>query len=108
MFMQSVLFAASEEEISMNEKINETIETYIRPLLKAHGGDMEVISFEDGIVRFKLTGMCAGCSAADLTSEDLINRQLKEHVPEVRQAVLVNEVGEDLLEQARKILGLKS
>ena len=91
----------------MNEKINETIETYIRPLLRSHGGDMEVLSFEDGILRFKLTGVCAGCSAADLTSEDLINKELTERVPEVKQVVLVNEVSEDLLEQARKILGIK-
>ncbi len=105
--MPSVLLPASEEEISMNEKINETIETYIRPLLKAHGGDMEVLSFEDGIVRFKLTGVCAGCAAADLTSEALINKELKEHVPEVKQAVLVNEISDELLEQARKILGLR-
>ena len=41
----NVLIYELKEEISMNEKINETIETYIRPLLKAHGGDMEVLSF---------------------------------------------------------------
>lgn len=104
--MQSAQLPASEEEISMNEKINEAIETYIRPFLSAHGGDMEVLSFEDGIVRFKLTGVCAGCASADLTSEALINKELKEHVPEVKQAVLVNEVSDELLAQARKILGL--
>ena len=42
----NVMIYELKEEISMNEKINETIETYIRPLLKAHGGDMEVLSFE--------------------------------------------------------------
>lgn len=91
----------------MNDAITKTIDEYIRPLLNTHGGDMEVLSFEDGILRFKLTGVCAGCSAADLTAEDLINKELTDRVPEVKQAVLVNEVSQELIDEARRILGLR-
>lgn len=88
----------------MLETIEAVLDEYVRPLLRTHGGDMKVLGYEDGVVRFKLTGVCAGCSAADLTSEDLINKELTEHIPEVKKAVLETEVSEDLLRQAREML----
>ncbi len=87
----------------MNE-IEKALDEYVRPLLKLHGGDMEVLGFEDGIVRFRLTGVCAGCSAADLTAEELVNKELTEHVSSVKKAVLETYVSEELIAQARKIL----
>ena len=51
--------------------IEAALDEYVRPLLATHGGDMEVTHVEDGVVYFRMKGACAGCSAADLTSEDL-------------------------------------
>lgn len=86
------------------KEIEAVLDEYVRPLLATHGGGMEVLSFEDGIVRFKMTGHCAGCAAADLTSEELINTELVEHCPDVKKAVLVNEVSQELLNEAMEIL----
>lgn len=85
-------------------EIEEVLDTRVRPLLRTHGGDLEVLSFEDGIVRFRLLGHCAGCAAADITSEELINAELTDALPEVKQAVLVHEVSRNLLDQAAEIL----
>ena len=84
--------------------IEAALDEYVRPLLATHGGDMEVLRVEDGVVYFRMKGACAGCSAADLTSEDLINKELVEHVPGVRKAVLETVVSQELMEQAREIL----
>lgn len=88
----------------MYPEIEAVLDEHVRPLLRTHGGDMEVLEVEDGIVRFKLIGQCAGCPAADLTTEELIQTALTEHLPSVKRAVLVHEVSPDLLEQARAIL----
>ena len=89
----------------MDPQIEAVLDQYVRPLLHAHGGDMEVIELTgDGILRFRLKGQCAGCPAADLTTEELIQAELREHLPQIKQAVLVHEVSPDLLAQARAIL----
>ncbi len=87
-----------------NRELETVLDDRVRPLLRSHGGEIEVLSFEDGIVRFKLLGHCAGCAAADLTAEELVNTELTEALPWVKQAVLVTEVSRDLLEQAAAIL----
>ena len=89
----------------MTERIEAVLDEHVRPLLRAHGGDMEVLSVEDGVVRFRLLGHCAGCPAADLTTEELINTELTQRVPGVTRALLVQQVSEGLLDQAKAILG---
>ncbi len=88
----------------MYEKIEAVLDEHVRPLLQSHGGEMEVLDFSDGVVRFRLKGRCAGCPAADLTTEELIQTALTEHLPEVHKAVLVREISEELLDEARAIL----
>lgn len=89
----------------MYPEIESVLDQYVRPLLRAHGGDMEVLELtDDGILRFRMHGQCAGCPAADLTTEELIQTELTARLPQVKQAVLVHEVSEDLLRQARAIL----
>ena len=57
-----------------------------------------------GVVVFQLTGRCTGRAAANQTSEDLINRELIEHVPGIKKAVLANGISPELLEQTLALL----
>ena len=91
----------------MYEEIEAVLDEHVRPLLRTHGGDMEVVEVEDGVVRFKLKGKCAGCPAADLTTGELIQTTLTEHLPQIKQAVLVQDISEDLLDEARAILKMR-
>ena len=88
----------------MNREIEAVLDEYVRPLLRADGGDMRVTSVEDGIVYFTMTGHCAGCAAADMTAELLINEELTNRVPGVKKAVLKQEVSQELINQAKDIL----
>ena len=88
----------------MDKALEAVLDEYVRPLLRTHGGDMEVLSVEDGVMRFKLTGKCAGCPAADLTTEELIQGEIAEHFPSITKVVLVQETSQELLDQARAIL----
>ncbi len=68
----------------MREKV-EAILDEIRPSLQADGGDVELIDVtEDGIVRVRLKGACAGCPMSTLTLKNGIERVLKSEIPEVK------------------------
>ncbi|WP_312943136.1 NifU family protein [Oscillibacter sp.] len=88
----------------MYEEIERVLSERVRPLLHLHGGDLEVLSVEKGIVRFRFLGHCAGCPAADLTNEELVQTELMAHFPNLSGAVMVQETSEDLLAQARALM----
>ncbi|WP_315115030.1 NifU family protein [uncultured Clostridium sp.] len=88
----------------MIENIEKIIDSEIRPYLKEHYGDIELLGFHDGIVEVKLIGQCNGCPSAKYTVEDVIESKLKEEFKEVEKVTLINEVSEELLHMARKIL----
>jgi len=85
-------------------ELEKIINEKIRPRLQSHDGDVQVIDVVDGIVRVKLTGACSGCPSADLTTKDFIEDELKKNFSWVKEVRIINEVSEDLLEMARKIL----
>ncbi len=62
------------------DQIIEVLEI-IRPYLKSDGGDVEFVDVEDGIVKIKMLGACAGCSMADVTIYQGIEQSLIEEVP---------------------------
>ena len=68
-------------------KIIKIIE-HIRPYILADGGDLEYISFKDGIVTIALSGACIGCSLIGTTLNDGIKSWIMSEVPEVQDVVL--------------------
>jgi Fe-S cluster biogenesis protein NfuA len=72
----------------VREKVEETL-NQIRWRLQADGGDVQLVSVDDGVVKVKLTGACFGCPMATLTLKSVIERILKEKVPEVKEVVSV-------------------
>lgn len=68
----------------MKEKVQEAIDK-IRPMLKADGGDVELVEVEeDGVVKVRLVGACAGCPMSQMTLKNGIERVLKRDIPEVK------------------------
>ncbi len=90
----------------MDQELEAVLDQHVRPQLRGHGGGIEVLSVEDGVLRFKLTGKCSGCPAAGLTTEELIQSEVTARIPAIRQVVLVlvQETSRDLIDQARAIL----
>ena len=70
----------------MQEKVEEALNK-IRPALVADGGDLELIEVNDGVVKIKLTGACAGCPMSQMTLKNGIERILRQEVPEVKEVV---------------------
>ena len=66
----------------MDTAIQEAIEA-IRPALQMDGGDIELVGFEDGVVKVQLKGACDSCSISWLTLKGGVERVLKDRVPGV-------------------------
>ena len=67
----------------LREKVEEALQK-VRPSLQADGGDVELIDVdEDGIVKVKLQGSCAGCPMSQMTLKMGIEKMLKQNVPEI-------------------------
>ncbi len=66
----------------MKEKVQESINK-IRPMLQADGGDVELVDIEDGVVKVRLKGACAGCPMSQMTLKNGIEKFLKQEIPEV-------------------------
>ena len=66
----------------MLHHIEKTLDEQIRPALASHGGDIEVIDFENKKLYVKLTGGCQGCSSSSATLKEGIERLLLGQYPE--------------------------
>jgi len=70
------------------DKVENIIDT-IRPALIADGGNVELIEIEEGIVKVKLQGACGSCPMAQMTLKMGIEREIKKHVPEIKEVISV-------------------
>ncbi|WP_352430844.1 NifU family protein [Pyrinomonas sp.] len=56
----------------------------VRPYLRSHGGDVELLGFDDGVVRLKLRGSCHGCASSAQTLRLAIETAICEAAPEIK------------------------
>jgi len=73
----------------MKEKVKQALER-IRKMLQADGGDIELVDVtDDGIVKVKLKGACAGCPFSQMTIQMGVERELKRNIPGIKKVVAV-------------------
>ena len=78
------VYANSRDFIEvMEELILKSIDE-IKPFLQRDGGDIEFVELTpENIVKVRLKGACNGCPGAQLTLQSVVERIVKEAVPEV-------------------------
>jgi Fe-S cluster biogenesis protein NfuA len=70
-------------EDTLKIQVEEVLET-LRPTLLADGGNVELVSVDDGIIKLRLVGACSSCSSSLITLKMGIERALKKAIPLVR------------------------
>ena len=70
-------------------KINEILDTKVRPAVARDGGDITFKSFENGIVTVELKGSCSGCPSSIMTLKQGVQNLLCHYVPEVKSVEAV-------------------
>jgi len=76
----------NEEVVS---KIKELIVERIQPAVAQDGGDVEFVSFDNGVVSVRMFGSCVGCPSSTVTLKMGIESMLKHFVPEVIEVISV-------------------
>ncbi len=76
---------ADGEVGDLDAKIIELLNTYVRPAVEGDGGNIEFVSFKEGIVTVELQGSCSGCPSSTVTLKSGIENLLKRMVPEVKE-----------------------
>ncbi len=68
--------------IQKMQLIQQTINEQVRPALRAHGGNIELVDVEGDKVIVAFRGMCAQCHLAEFTMKDVVETKLREFVSE--------------------------
>jgi Fe-S cluster biogenesis protein NfuA/nitrite reductase/ring-hydroxylating ferredoxin subunit len=55
----------------------------VRPYMESHGGNVELLSLENGVARIHLRGSCSDCSASSVTLELAIKQALEQAAPDL-------------------------
>ncbi len=53
----------------------------VRPYVHGHGGEVEVLAVQQGVVRVRLSGACSGCTSAAETLRFGVEEALRENLP---------------------------
>jgi NifU-like protein len=62
--------------------IQQTMREQIRPAMRAHGGDIELVDVEANKVIVAFRGMCSQCKMAEYTLKEIVEAKLREFVCE--------------------------
>jgi len=65
-------------------KINEILDSKIRPAVARDGGDIKFKSFKDGVVTVELKGSCSGCPSSIMTLKQGVQNLLCHYISEVK------------------------
>lgn len=70
----------------MKDQVQKALDK-IKPMLAADGGSVELVNVDEtnGIVTVRLTGACGCCPHATMTLKHVVERMIKEDVPEVKE-----------------------
>ena len=83
------------DEVDEEELVEEALDS-VRPYIHSHGGEVELVSVEDGVVRLRMQGACVGCAGSSMTLRRGIEEALRAGYPGFRE--LVPEEGPQLLQ----------
>ena len=68
--------------VSLEQRVQQALDS-VRPYMESHGGNVELLSLEDGVARIHLRGSCSDCSASSVTLELAIKQALEQAAPDL-------------------------
>ncbi|MGI8594774.1 MAG: NifU family protein [Solirubrobacteraceae bacterium] len=68
--------------VPLETRVGEALEG-VRPYLESHGGNVELLGVEDGVVRLRMEGSCSGCPSSAVTLKLAIEDAIHKVAPDV-------------------------
>jgi Fe-S cluster biogenesis protein NfuA/nitrite reductase/ring-hydroxylating ferredoxin subunit len=79
--------------VALEDRLRDALEE-VGPYLDSHGGGVELLGIEDGIVRLRLQGSCSGCPSSTATLKLAIEDAIQKAAPDVAEIVAEGAVEE--------------
>ncbi|MBV7268929.1 NifU family protein [Winogradskyella luteola] len=77
----------SSEELKLN--VEKALDE-IRPFLQSDGGDINLLSIDDGkFVKVQLVGACTSCSVNQMTLKSGVEMTIKKYAPQIESVINV-------------------
>jgi Fe-S cluster biogenesis protein NfuA/nitrite reductase/ring-hydroxylating ferredoxin subunit len=80
--------------VPLEERVTQALDS-VRPYMESHGGNIELLGFEDGVVKLRLQGSCKSCRASSSTLELAVRQALQEAAPDLLGMDVEGVVEED-------------
>ena len=71
-----------DEHTQIEEALDE-----VRPYIESHGGGLELLEVDGGVVHVRLSGSCSGCAASAMTLRRGVETKLRELIPWFKELV---------------------
>jgi len=68
--------------VPLADRVQDALE-HVRPYMESHGGNVELLSLQDGVARISLQGSCSDCAASAMTLELAIKQALEDAAPDL-------------------------
>jgi Fe-S cluster biogenesis protein NfuA/nitrite reductase/ring-hydroxylating ferredoxin subunit len=78
-----------DEHTQVEEALDE-----VRPYIESHGGALELLGVEGGVVHVRMSGSCHGCAASAMTLRRGVETKLRERIPWFEE-IVAHEPDED-------------
>jgi Fe-S cluster biogenesis protein NfuA len=78
----SLLLIYGLHPLTLEERVARALER-VRPLLDSHGGSVELVGIDEGVVRLRLQGSCKSCPSSSVTLKLAIEEAIYESAPDV-------------------------
>ena len=79
-----LLFLHDLHPVPLEQRVLGALEE-VRPYLESHGGGVELVGLEDGVVRLRLEGSCSGCPSSTMTLKLAIEDAIHKAAPDVEE-----------------------
>ena len=73
----------------LKEKVEEGLNE-IRPFLESDGGNIELISIINNVVKVKLLGNCVSCSVNQMTLKNGVEMTIKKFAPQIEEVINID------------------
>jgi Fe-S cluster biogenesis protein NfuA len=69
------------------EEAKKLLQSRVKPYVDSHGGAVEALNFDKGVLTIQLQGACSGCAGSTMTLKYGIENMLKHYIPEIQNVV---------------------
>ncbi len=80
--ISNLLLVYGLHPLTLDERVAQALEK-VRPHLHSHGGEVELLGINEGVVRLRLHGSCNGCPSSAETLKLAIEAAISEAAPDV-------------------------